>query len=137
MGSYSIFGGGVAISGYIFYNPNPDGNRVGDCTVRALCRATGHDWDYVHSMLCAISNELCDMPSANHVWGAYLRQCGFRRYLVDDRGKDVYTVRDFCGDHPEGTYVLAMGSHVVCAVDGSYYDSWDSGGEIPQYYWTK
>jgi len=30
---------------HIYYNPNPDGNRVGDCTVRALCKATGHDWD--------------------------------------------------------------------------------------------
>jgi len=39
---------------HIYYYPNPDGNRVGDCTVRALCKATGHDWDYVHAMLCAI-----------------------------------------------------------------------------------
>jgi hypothetical protein len=25
----------------------------------------------------------------------------------------------------------------VCAVDGFYYDSWDSGQEIPVYYWTR
>lgn len=122
---------------YIYYNPNPGGNRVGDCTVRALCKATGHDWDYVHAMLCAISSDLCDMPSANHVWGAYLRKNGFRRYLVDDHGQDVYTVRDFCEDNPVGTFVLAIHEHVVCVVDGDYYDSWDSGGEIPIYYWTK
>ena len=39
---------------HVYYNPNPDGNRVGDCTVRALCKATGHDWDYVRAMLRAI-----------------------------------------------------------------------------------
>ena len=78
-----------------------------------------------------------DMPSADHVWGAYLRKNGFRRYLVDDHGWDVYTVRDFCGDHPRGTFVLSIDSHVVCVDDGDYYDSWDSGNEIPIYFWTK
>ena len=27
------------------YNPNPARNRVGDCTVRAICKATGKCWD--------------------------------------------------------------------------------------------
>ena len=58
--------------------------RVGDCSVRALCRATGKPWDFIHSMLCAISSDRHDMPSANHVWGAYLRSQGFKRYIVDD-----------------------------------------------------
>ena len=56
---------------------------------------------------------------------------------MDDHGQDVYTVRDFCEDNPLGTFVLAIHEHVVCVVDGDYYDSWDSGGEIPIYYWTK
>lgn len=120
-----------------YYNPNPQGNRVGDCTVRALCKATGKSWDYVHSALCAISNERCDMPSANHVWGAYLRLCGFSRHLVDDKKHDIYTVRDFCEDNPNGVYVLAIDGHVVTVFDGDYYDSWDSGDEIPIYYWTR
>lgn len=122
---------------YIPYNPNPCGNRVGDCTVRALCKATGKSWDYVHSALCAISNDFCDMPSANHVWGAFLKMNGFKRYLVDDQNKDMYTVRDFCKDNPEGTFILAIDGHVVCTVDGCYYDSWDSGDEIPIYYWKR
>lgn len=32
---------------YQHYNPNPAGARVGDCTVRALCKATGKSWDEV------------------------------------------------------------------------------------------
>ena len=44
---------------------------------------------------------------------------------------------DFCNDHPKGAYILALSSHVVAVVDGCYYDTWDSGQEIPIYYWTK
>ena len=47
------------------------------------------------------------------------------------------TVEEFCRDHPQGTYILAIDGHVVCAVDGDYLDTWDSGEEVPMYYWEK
>lgn len=125
------------MSNYIQYNPNPKSKNVGDCTVRALSKALGRDWEEVYAGLTAYGFMLADMPSANHVWGAYLRKNGFRRYLVDDHGQDVYTVEDFCNDNPQGTYVLAIPGHVVCVIDGHYYDSWDSGMEIPMYYWER
>lgn len=118
------------------YNPNPSKSRVGDCTVRAICKATGQEWNKVYCSLAAYGLYAKDMPSANHVWGKYLRDQGFRRYLVDD-DKDNYTVEDFCRDNPTGTYILAIEGHVVCVQDGFYYDSWDSGQEIPVFYWTK
>ena len=59
---------------YSAYNPNPMGARVGDCTVRAISRATGEGWDTVYCGLCVEGLRLCDMPTANHVWGAYLRR---------------------------------------------------------------
>ena len=36
-----------------FYNPNPHGNRVIDCTVRALCKALDTDWDTAYCMIAA------------------------------------------------------------------------------------
>lgn len=75
-----------------------------------------------------------DMPSANRVWGNVLSAHGFRRHPVETDG---VTVRDFCLDHPHGLYVLAISGHVVCVRDGDWYDSWDSGDEVPVYYWTK
>lgn len=122
---------------YSAYNPNPMGARVGDCTVRAISRATGESWDTVYCGLCVEGLRLCDMPTANHVWGAYLRRHGFRRRALPDDCPDCYTVADFCRDHPHGTYVLAISGHVVCVADGSYYDTWDSGEESPAYYWYK
>ena len=119
------------------YNANPLSKRVGDCTIRALSKALDKDWETVYAELSAIGFELCDMPSANFVWGAYLRRNGFKRNIVDDHGQDIYTVDDFCRDNPHGVYVLAIPGHVVCVVDGFYWDSWDSGGEVPQYFWAK
>lgn len=87
--------------------------------------------------LCLQGFIMCDMPSANHVWGTYLRENGFERHLIPDDELEVYTVRDFCKDHPYGIYVLSLSSHVLTVIDGNYYDSWDSGEEIPIYYWRK
>lgn len=121
---------------YKYYNPNPAGARVGDCTVRALCKATGKSWDEVYCGLCAYGHRLKDMPSANTVWGAYLRGQGFSRRLIDD-APWIYTVDDFAKEHPSGVYVLALDSHVVCVKDGMYHDAWDSGKEVPIYCWGK
>lgn len=120
------------------YNPNPiRGSNVGDCTVRAISKALDQDWETTYAGLSFMGFSLSDMPSANHVWGAYLRRNGFQRHLVDDHGQDIYTVRDFCEDNPKGTYILAIDGHVVCVQDGYYWDSWDSGNEIPIYYWER
>lgn len=121
---------------YQHYNPNPARSRVGDCTVRAICKATEQEWNKVYCALAAYGLHAKDMPSANHVWGRYLRELGYRRHLIED-DKDNYTVEDFCRDNPTGTYILAIEGHVVCVQDGFYYDSWDSGQEIPVFYWTK
>lgn len=120
---------------YIYYNPNPLGNHVGDCTVRAICKALRRDWETVYSALSLYGYKYADMPSANHVWGAYLKDQGFTRHIIDE--DNMYTVEDFCKDHPKGTYILAIQEHVVCVEDGNYYDSWNSGKAIPLYVWSR
>lgn len=110
---------------------------MGDCTVRALCAATGASWEETYLDLCAEGLRRGDMPSANQVWGAYLRRKGFRRRALPDNCPDCYTVADFAQEHPRGLYVLAIGGHVVTVRDGKWLDSWDSGGEVPAYYWIK
>ena len=120
------------------YNPNPiPGKRVGDCSVRAISKATGQDWDKSYLMLSIYGFEMKNMPSGNCVWGRYLENKGFHRRAIEGYPKSSYTVIDFCEDHPSGTYVLGCDGHVLTVVDGMYYDSWDSGGEIPIYYWER
>lgn len=115
------------------YNPNPDNRNVGDCTVRAICRATGQNWETTYWILAAVGAQLHDMPSANSVWGHYLRCIGFRKKIASDG----ITVCKFANEHPNGTYILALSGHVVCIQDGILYDSWDSSNEIVLYYWQK
>jgi hypothetical protein len=122
---------------HIYFNPNPLGKSVGDCTVRALSKALGQTWEQIHAGLCLQGFCLCDMPSANHVWGAYLREHGFARHILPDTCPDCYTVAEFAAEHPYGTYILALSGHVVCVQDGDWYDTWDSGGGVPLYFWSK
>lgn len=133
---YFIDSGVVYVFNWIKYNPNPYNSRVGDCTVRAISKALEQDWETTYTGLTLYGYMRCDLPNANHVWGAYLKSKGFKQYIIDN-DKEIYTVNDFCNDNPHGTYILAIDGHVVCVVDGHFYDTWDSGSEIPIYYWRK
>lgn len=126
-----------AMGEFVSYNPNPVGLKVGDCVVRALSKALGQKWEETYIDLCVEGCLRCDMPSANAVWGAYLRRKGFERDIVPNSCPDCYTVEDFCADHPNGTYILALDGHVVSVVDGQYFDTWQSGREVPIYYWHR
>lgn len=122
---------------YKYINPNPKGKSVGDCTVRAITLATGKTWDQVYCELAVAGFSLKNMPDANEVWGMVLRKNGFRRHPIPEEFQDDYTVCRFCNDHPRGTYVLSLATHVVTVIDGDYLDTWDSGEEPVIYFWTK
>lgn len=122
---------------YIEYNPNPVGRRVGDCSVRAVAKALGMGWEASYIALAINGIQMGDVISSNSVWGSLLRMHGFYRKSVPDTCPDCYTIEDFAEDHPDGTFVVGTGGHVVTIVDGDWYDSWDSGSEIAQYYWCR
>ena len=116
-------------------NPNPLGKVTGDCVVRALAIATGQSWRQVYEDLCDIGGIECDMPSSNAIWGLYLKQKGGKQFLMPETCPACITVRAFCKRYPQGRYVIGTGSHAVAVIDGEYYDAWDSGNEIPTYFW--
>lgn len=126
------------MSKFEYFNPNPEGKSVGDCPVRAIAKALDKSWEEVYIGLVLQGFMLGDMPNADAVWGPYLKQHGFKRYMLPDDCPDCYTAADFASDNVEGTYILSMpGKHVICVQDGVIYDSWDSGREVPTYYWVK
>lgn len=111
---------------WIKYNPNPKQRRVGDCAIRACCKATGRSWDDVYDSLSAIAKHKKDIISANDVWDDYIEMYGYERISLPPYRVNVI---DFCEEHPKGDYVLGLDEHVVAVSDGHYYDTWDSGGK--------
>lgn len=124
---------------YVEYNPNPKHKMiVGDCVIRAISKVMGMSWKETYLELTTQGILMGDLPNANSVWGAYLQEHGFRRYVIPDKCPlDCYSVIDFCNDNPVGTYLLATGTHAVAVIDGDYYDAWDSGQEVPVYYFKR
>lgn len=122
---------------FIKVNPNPNGLFVEDCVVRAISIATNRSWDDIYVHICIQGFIIKNMPSVNNVWGTYLSSIGFVRYNLPDRCPDCYSLRDFCYDHPYGTYILATGSHVIAVIDGDYYDTSDSGDLVPISVWRR
>lgn len=122
---------------FIEYNANPKLRRGDDCVIRAISKILNQSWNDTYLGICLKGLLLKDMPSANHVWGAYLRDKGYSRHAISNSCPDCYTVRDFAEDHPEGKYILALNGHVVAVDSGNYIDTWDSGNEVPLYYWKE
>lgn len=113
---------------------NPCGKSIGDCAVRAISVALDVSWDQAFDILTREARKMCDMPSADAVWGSVLTNRGFTRSVVAHPHPNFYSAEDFCYDHPTGIYVLAFGGHVATVRDGVLFDSWDSSAEVPLYY---
>ena len=122
---------------FVKWNPNPVGNRVEDCAQRAIAAALDVDWDTASDLIYEMAKGMGTTTHDDAAWGAVLRRAGFVRAVIPNRCPDCYTVADFCRDHPRGVYVLKLSGHVATVIDGHVYDTWDSSGEIPTYYWYR
>lgn len=122
---------------YVNYNPNPKKKIVGDCVIRAVSLALGESWQNVYGDITVKGYILADMPSSDAVWSAYIRGKGFKMKPIPDTCPACYTVKDFCIDHPTGTYILKCPDHVVTVIDGDHYDVFDSSDETVLFYYVK
>jgi hypothetical protein len=122
---------------YSHYNPNPKGNRVGDCVVRAISKALNMSWEDTYIELTIQGYMMGDLLSSNGVWGAYIKGKGFMRGVVSGDCPDCYTIEDFATENPDGVFVIGTGTHAVCVKDGVIYDAWDSSNEQPIYFYFK
>jgi hypothetical protein len=122
---------------YQYYNCNPNGNRVGDCVVRAISKALNQSWEDTYLDLTIQGYLMGDLLSSNAVWNAYLKNKGFTRDIISNDCPECYTIEDFCNEHPQGTFVIGTGTHCVVVRDGCVFDTWNSSGETPIYFYYK
>ena len=122
---------------YSYFNCNPKGNRGGDCVIRAISNALNQPWEDTYIDLTIQGYLMGDLLSSNAVWHAYLRSKNFIRDIVSNDCPECYTIEDFCNEHPKGTFIIGTGTHAVCVEDGCVFDTWNSSGEVPIYYYYK
>ena len=121
---------------WVKYNDNPTLNITRDCAIRAVGVALDISWGQAFILLASMAYQMGETMDSDLVWGAVLRQEGFSKHLAPDC-VGCYTIAEFADEHPQGIYVMKTDGHVVAAVDGNYYDSFDSGNEPLIYYWSK
>jgi hypothetical protein len=102
-----------------------------------ICLLENMTWREAFDAVTDICREEYDMPSSDVMWGKFLSRRGYTKHIIPDTCPDCYTVNQFCLDNPDLTGILATGTHVIAVCDGNYFDTWDSGDEIPIYYWRK
>ncbi len=92
---------------YKYYNANPLGNNVSDCTVRAISMAEGKTWDETYeelSRLAQIDGILLDDVDfiEDYLDKRYVRQCHYSK-----------TLEEFMEEHPRGIYLVTMPNHIT------------------------
>lgn len=122
---------------WVYFSNNPQGRSTGDCVLRALSKTLNQTWEQTYIDLSTKGFQMGDWGNSNPVWDSYLRDKGFKRFVIPNTCPDCYTIGDFAYEHPTGTYIVATGTHVVCIQDERIYDSWNSESEIPTHYYSK
>ena len=118
-------------------NPNPKRKHVPDCVIRALAIALNKRWLEVYDELYFLGREEADVSCHDLLWGMYLKLHGFDQFALPASCPECITINEFTKHYPKGTYIIGTGSHAVAVIDGNYYDSWDSGEEVPTFFWKR
>lgn len=120
---------------WIKANPNPEKKEVPDCVIRAICIALNKPWLEVSDELYSVARQDFSVTSDDHVWGHYLYLLGFEPFLLPMACPKCTTINEFTKMYPRGIYIIGTGRHAVAVINGNYYDSWDSGEQIPSFFW--
>ena len=122
---------------YISYNANPHNNDTIDCVIRGISKLLDISWDAAYIILMFKGFIAKNIFLINKIWIDTLFDLGYEMHFVPNTCPNCITVQQFAMDHPEGRYLVGTGSHVIAIVNGDYYDTWDSGEELPLYYFYR
>lgn len=107
---------------YKYYNANPLGRRVNDCSVRAISLATQTSWDETYERLAHFAREQGITFSEVEFINDFLAD-QFERFCQPEQ--KVVTLQDFLDLQLPGRWLVTMSGHITCVIDGVCYDTFD------------
>lgn len=122
---------------YVYSNPNPNGDKLTDCSVRAVAKVLGKDWEDAYIGLCAIGHSYKDMPSSPYCIETYMKEQGFEKTVLSPAYPRCTTVSTFSEENKTGKFLLVTENYIVTTVDGDYFDIFDCGNEEVLYYYSE
>lgn len=113
---------------FSYYNANPYGRLVNDCTVRAISLATGESWNDMYKELSDFARMQGSMFDDVMYIDSYLDIKFDKFYQRNNKRK--LTVRQFIQEYPIGTFLITMRGHITCCIDGTIYDTFYPGDRL-------
>lgn len=106
---------------FVYYNANPLGRHVNDCTVRAISLATDKTWDESFEELSRFAQREAITFSEVEFINEYLSEL-YPRWCSEER---IDKLEDFLQLKLKGHYLITMSGHITCVIDGVCYDTFD------------
>lgn len=113
---------------FCYYNANPLGRKVNDCTVRAISLATGKSWDETYDWLSLYAKSQAIMMDEIQYIDEFL-ESNFEK-LCGCKESIKVTIAQFLETNPFGTFLITMNGHITCCIDGCIYDTFDPSERI-------
>lgn len=110
-----------------YYNANPLGRNVNDCSVRAISLAEGISWDEAYIKLAEFARQEGITFSETEFIDKYLDE-HYEAYCNPQRIN--FTVGDFLDLQLEGHWLITMSGHITCVIDGVCYDTFDPSDRL-------
>ena len=113
---------------YRYYNANPLGRKVNDCTVRAIALATNESWDSTYNYLSDYAQQEAVMMD-NVIYIDKFLDKNFEKIYTNAKGYNM-TVDDVSKRWYKGTYLITMKNHITCCIDGVIYDTFNPSDRL-------
>ena len=114
---------------YKYFNNNPHGRNIDDCTLRAISLLTNRSWNDVYTELSNLANKDSLMMDSvifieNYLDNRYPRECHYSK-----------TIGEFANECPFGKYAVTTAGHITAIIDGIIYDTFDPSDRIMRCAW--
>ena len=116
---------------FVYYNANPNHERIGDCVIRAISVALNKDYYDILYELFNISNYFnCDMIVKDCYDKLLSGYYNLKKYSGMNK-----TVEQVANDFYDKTLIIRIDSHLTVSVNSIIKDIWDCSNEIVDCFW--